>query len=267
MLLNLCLHARDAMPKGGRLTLTATNVVLGQKVFPCHLQAVSGDFVMLSVADTGAGIPVAQWERTFRRFFTGKTMDPGAGLGLLAVAGIVQEHRGFMELMSDPASGTTINIYLPAARHQETPTPARRNSGAPVGQGEHILLVDDELALLEVTKEMLEAHHYVVTCARDGASALKFYQEHQDDIDIVITDLVMPGLDGPALVHAVKRLAPDAKIICVSGLTTEEKVAELRFADVRAILRKPYMARDLLVIMREVIAGGRRTDVLVSCPA
>lgn len=254
VLLNLCVNARDAMPDGGTLTIEAANAVLDQKVFSGQPQPVSGNYVMLSVSDTGTGIPPAVQEKIFQPFFTTKDPGKGTGLGLSTVASIVRNHNGHLELASAPGQGTTFKIYLPASVQRETATAGHSPTAAPLGRGEHILLVDDELALLEMTREMLEANNYKVSSAKNGAEALSLFQQHRFDIEVIVTDLMMPGLDGPSLVRAVKEIAPEARIICVSGLASEAKLAQLNLAEVRALLRKPYLARDLLVTLREVLA-------------
>lgn len=256
VLLNLCVNARDAMPDGGTLTIEAANVVLEGKTFPGQGSVAPGKYVMLSVRDTGVGIPEPVREKIFQPFFTTKDQGKGTGLGLSTVAGIVQNHHGFIEVISAPSQGTTFMVYLPAAVQAEAPGAGTPQTTAPIGRGEHILLVEDEQALLEMTRELLEAYHYRVTSARDGAQAWLTFQTHRSSIDLVLTDLMMPVMDGPALIQAVKRISPAMPIVCVSGLSSEAKLAELNHTNVRALLQKPYTARDLLTTLHHVLASS-----------
>jgi two-component system, cell cycle sensor histidine kinase and response regulator CckA len=254
VLLNLCVNARDAMPEGGELRIEAANIVLDRKYFPGQPQPVSGPHVVLRVSDTGVGIPPTLLDKLFQPFFTTKVHGKGTGLGLSTVSNIVRSHRGFIKVSSQPGRGTSFEVYLPTATAAKSPEPVPSTAGVPIGRGEHILLVDDELAVLAMTRELLEANHYQVTTARTGDDALRFFREHAKDIDAIVTDLMMPGLDGPSLVRAVKQTAPEAPIICISGLASEEKLAELDRGAVRALLRKPYTAYDFLVTLRAALS-------------
>ena len=253
VLLNLCVNARDAMPKGGILSIASANVGLDHKSIVGQNAPVSGSYVWLCVSDTGTGIPGELLEKIFEPFFTTKTHGKGTGLGLSTVASIVRNHNGFIEVRSELGKGSHFNIYLPAVAQRETPAPGALRAPPPVGRGEHVLLVDDELALLEMMRGMLEANHYKVFCAKDGAEALTLFHAHQGEIKVIVTDLMMPVMDGPTLIRAVKQAAPGVGIVCVSGLSSEAKLAELNQADVNALLRKPFSAEELLVTLRKVL--------------
>jgi CheY-like chemotaxis protein len=253
VLLNLCVNARDAMPKGGILSIAAVNIMLDQQHFGGHLTAVSGPYVWFSVSDTGTGIPQELLEKIFEPFFTTKAHGKGTGLGLSTVASIVRNHNGFIEVHSELGKGSRFNIYLPAVTQPETPARVVLRAPPAVGRGERVLLVDDELALLEMMRGMLEANQYKVFSAKDGAEALTLFYAHQGEIKVIVTDLMMPVMDGPTLIRAVRQVAPEVRIVCVSGLSSEPKLADLNPEHVNAHLRKPFSAEDLLVTLRKVL--------------
>src|SRR5437660_1078230 len=172
VLLNLCLNARDAMPNGGTLLIEAANVVLENKLTARLTEPVSGKYVVLSVADTGSGIPPGLLDKIYEPFFTTKEPGKGTGFGLSTVMAIVQTHHGFIELTSEGGRGTVFSVYLPAARTEDTGFVKKGLPAVEMGRGETVLLVEDEAALLEITREMLEAFNFRVLTARDGGEAL-----------------------------------------------------------------------------------------------
>jgi two-component system, cell cycle sensor histidine kinase and response regulator CckA len=253
VLLNLCVNARDAMPDGGALTIEAENVVLEGKRTPLHEQPLSGPYVILSVTDTGTGIPEELLDKIFDPFFTTKESGKGTGLGLSTVRSIARNHGGFIEVQSQVGKGTTFKVYLPAAAGTETEMIRRKRSAPPVGQGELVLLVEDELALLEITKELLESFNYRVLSATDGAEAITIYRRRKGKINVVVTDLMMPIMDGAALIRALRQLDPEVKIITVSGLGSQDQLAELNNLEVQAFLTKPYTTEQLLATLRKTL--------------
>jgi PAS domain S-box-containing protein len=256
VLLNLCVNARDAMPNGGTLSLDADNVALENKSVRGMEHPLSGPFVLLKVSDTGTGIPVGLLERIFETFFTTKDADKGTGLGLSTVTNIVKNHEGFLEVSSEVDKGTSFRIYLPATGQAAQLTTEAHPVELPEGRGEQILVVDDERALLEMTRETLESYGYRVLTAGHGAEALLLYQQHGSQIAAVITDVMMPVMDGPALVRALRHLKLDVKIICISGLASEYRLAEIDSTHVSSFITKPFTSATLLTTVRQVITSN-----------
>ena len=254
VLLNLCVNARDAMTAGGTLLIEALNIVLEQKQVPGLPEPVSGPYALLTVTDTGSGIAPELLDKVFEPFFTTKTADKGTGLGLSTVLSIVKSHHGFIEVFSRVGEGTTFKVYLPATLQAQADPSAAKPLDLPAGHGEQILLVDDDHAVLEMTKEILQAFQYRVLAARDGEEALNLYRQQRTRISLIVTDLMMPVMDGPALIQKVLELDATARIVCVSGLASESKLAEVDRSQVAALLNKPYTTQRLLQTIREALA-------------
>jgi two-component system, cell cycle sensor histidine kinase and response regulator CckA len=254
LLLNLCVNARDAMPSGGTLRLEAANVELEHRQTAMLPQPVSGKFVVLSVADTGCGIPAEVQERIFEPFFTTKEPGKGTGLGLATVLAVVKTHQGFVEVASEVGRGTVFRVYLPAATTAETSFIKLGLPAMQAGRGETILVVDDEAAILEITKETLETFNYRVLTAADGSEALALYREHWREISVVVTDVIMPVMDGPALVGELRTIRPEVRIVCISGLGSKERSDEISELKPHAYLTKPYAAEKLLNTLHEIIS-------------
>jgi len=248
ILLNLFVNARDAMAKGGSISIDVGAVTLNQRPTQFHREPVSGRFVEIKVSDTGSGIPTDVLPKIFEPFFTTKEQGKGTGLGLSTVLGIVKAHGGFVEVTSESGKGTTFFIYLPAT---EIKPPAAAPSERPEslhGHNEEILIVDDEAAILEITRETLAAYNYRVLATSSGDEAVSLFAQHQTEIDLVITDILMPGMDGPALIHALRRMKPDVRLIAVSGVPSNAQKA-----DVSTFLKKPYNTATLLKAVRNVL--------------
>ena len=207
VLLNLCVNARDAMPDGGRLQIEAVNFVLDQENARSK-ELPSGPYVLLTVSDTGHGMAAEVLEKIFEPFFTTKGPGKGTGLGLSTVLGIVKTHRGKVEVSSLPGRGTTISVYLPAASGAAPLSGGPAPAQMPKGDGEFILLVDDESATLEVTRLLLEAYGYNVATATHGAEAVARYREHSAGFNAVITDIMRPVMDGPNTIQALRQIDP-----------------------------------------------------------
>jgi CheY-like chemotaxis protein len=251
---NLAVNARDAMPLGGDLTVTASNVTLDDQYSATSPEAKPGMYVLLQVTDTGQGIPPEIRDRIFEPFFTTKETGKGTGLGLSTVHAVVKSHEGFITLESELGVGTTFKVFLPAdsaLRAQETTHPFPAD--LPRGRDELVLVVDDEASICEITRETLEAFGYRVLTAADGAEAVALYAKRAQDIAVVVTDMMMPVLDGSTTIRVLLRINPAVKIVAVSGLDATENVARAASLGVRDFLAKPYAAKALLEILREVL--------------
>jgi CheY-like chemotaxis protein len=245
--MNFFVNARDAMPDGGKLTIKADNVSIDDNYARMNLDAKPGAFVRITIADSGVGISPAVINRIFEPFFTTKEHGKGTGLGLSTALGIVKGHGGFINVYSEPGRGTQFKIYLPAV---ESPFAVRADSSSALklGRGELILVVDDEIAIREITKGTLEAHGYRALTAADGTEAVALYAQHRDEIKVVLTDLMMPYMDGPSTIRALQKLNPKVRIIASSGLAENGRID-----GVKSFLPKPYTAERLLNALAEVM--------------
>lgn len=256
VLLNLCVNARDAMHGGGTLSVRGQVVELDAVYARSIPDAVPGRYLALRVSDTGSGIPPDILDRIFDPFFTTKGADKGTGLGLSTVLGIVKGHGGFVQVYSQIGKGTTFTVYLPAAAPEAdvaTRAPAVDTAEAGQGHGETILFVDDEAAVREVGRTVLERLNYQPLLATDGADGLVQAAEHRNTLRAVITDLHMPHMDGLAFVRALRRTQPDVPVVVASGRVDEAVAAELLRYGVTRRLDKPFtqaqLARELQIVL------------------
>ncbi len=253
VLMNLCVNARDAMPKGGKLTIKAENLGLDETYARTHLEAKGGPYVVIAVSDTGMGMPPGIMERIFEPFFTTKSVGKGTGLGLATVSALVKSHGGFVNVYSEVGKGTQFKIYLAASETGEV-REAEEEAELPKGSGELVLVVDDEASIRDITKETLEAFGYRVESAADGTEGVALYAEKKREIDVVLTDMMMPYMDGPVTIRALQKIDPQVKIIAMSGLAANGKSPEV--AGARLFLGKPYTAEKLLKVLHEVLTAG-----------
>ncbi|EDY17909.1 signal transduction histidine kinase, nitrogen specific, NtrB [Chthoniobacter flavus Ellin428] len=259
VLLNLCVNARDAMPGGGKLRLSATHLEVDASYASMLPEAKPGPYVLLEVADSGSGIPPEVVERIFEPFFTTKETGKGTGLGLSTVHGIVRSHGGFIKVATEPGKGTTFQVYLPASpgcsqvRDADT-----ARAEIPEGHGELILVVDDEAAVRESARHALEAFGYEVLLAADGTEALAVFVQNSGRIAAVLTDLMMPFMDGVALIHALRNIAPNTAVVASTGLGEKARLAELKALGIATVLRKPYGADLLLHTVHRALHPERR---------
>lgn len=251
VLMNLVVNARDAMPNGGILRLVAENLVIEQNYAQMNLDAQVGSYVVISISDTGKGIPPTILPRIFEPFFTTKEVGLGTGLGLSTVMGIIKRHEGFVNVYSEVGRGTQFKVYLPVVSGSHLQQ--AEDFELPIGHQEVILVVDDEALILEITKTALKAHNYKVFTANNGIEALALYTEHQDKISVVLTDMMMPSMDGSTTISTLQKLNPQLKIIAVSGLASNEQVASAAGVSVKAFLSKPYAVRELLNTINSVL--------------
>ncbi len=254
VLLNLCVNARDAMPDGGTLSVTMEDCMLDEQYVAKNIQAHAGRFVKITVTDSGTGVPLDLQDKIFEPFFTTKELTQGTGLGLSTVMAIVKSHKGIINLYSEPGKGTTFRVYLPAMEScSETWRDEPDEAVVPRGNGETILVVDDEASILAVTCQTLQAFGYHVISAADGAEAVAAYAQHRDQIAVVLTDIMMPVMDGAAVIRVLRRMNPDVKIIATSGLNTNGSAVKAPGLNVEHFLTKPFMAGTLLATLRDVL--------------
>jgi CheY-like chemotaxis protein len=241
--MNLCVNARDAMPDGGRLAVALQNVTLDEKHRTLQPEAKPGRYVLLTATDTGIGIAPENLDRIWDPYFSLKPEDQGTGLGLSTVAGIVRSHGGFTHVESRLGQGSCFEIYLPAADASAAMPRVEAVVPASNGHGETILVVDDEQAFQEITAAIFAKYGYRVLTAGDGTEALALFAQQQDAIDLVLTDMMMPCLDGPATIRGLRRIKPGLPVIATSGLIENETIAHALGG---AFLLKPFTTEKLL---------------------
>jgi two-component system cell cycle sensor histidine kinase/response regulator CckA len=254
--MNLCVNARDAMPDGGTLALKAENATLDEDFASLTPGARSGEYVCLSVTDTGMGIPPENLRRIFDPFFTTKEIGKGTGLGLATLMGILRGHGGFVQVNSQVGQGTTFKLYLPASPEAQASGTVEREILPPPGQGELILVVDDEESVRRSVQHILERHNYQVLVAAEGKEALAVFGREQAQIQAVITDMMMPGTNGRELVQALRQRNERLPILGMTGLTTG--AAGEGFDGLKvAVLSKPFSRVELLSALRDAL--GKHT--------
>jgi signal transduction histidine kinase len=253
VLMNLCVNARDAMAEGGSIMIKAENVRVDENYARMHLEAKAGRFVMITVTDTGPGMSPEVQGRIFEPFFTTKEMTKGTGLGLSTALTIVKSHGGFINVYSELHKGSQFTVYLPALDTPGTVDSAALQTDLPLGNGELILVVDDEESIREITKGTLETFGYSVLTANDGTEALAVYADKKNEIAVVLTDMVMPFMDGPATIRALQRMNPQVRIIAASGLGAGQRAGEGALEGVSVFLNKPYTAEKLLNTLANVL--------------
>ena len=254
VLMNLAVNARDAMPDGGKLTIKAENCNIDAGYARLHLDAQEGTYVLITVADTGVGIPPEIIDRIFEPFFTTKEVGRGTGLGLSTAIGIVKSHGGFVDVVSDmrrETRGTQVKVFFPAS--ETTATATEKTEETPQGHGELILIVDDETSILEVTKTTLETYNYRVLTANNGIDAIAVYAQHLNEIDLVLMDIMMPSMDGKTAIRTLKQINPDVKIIALSGIISSQEIIDEIDDNITAFMPKPYTNDDLLRTIERVV--------------
>jgi CheY-like chemotaxis protein len=257
ILMNLAVNARDAMLDGGTLSITTSSVQIDEAYAQTHPEARSGQFLALMVADTGCGMDAATMGRIFEPFFTTKEVGKGTGLGLATVYGIVKQHEGWIEVASELGGGTTFTIFFPARSEPVGPIHTGVTTVATVrGGNETILVVEDEPVLRDMAHVILEDCGYSVIEARSGVQALEVWNNHPGDIDLVLTDVVMPeGMSGVELAKRLLPVHPALKIIFASGYSMDELDTDFLNEGHASFLQKPYTHVSLAKAVRECLDG------------
>jgi two-component system cell cycle sensor histidine kinase/response regulator CckA len=252
VLMNLCLNARDAMPKGGQLIIETQNVAIDEEYCRHHPEGRSGSYVLLSVSDTGSGMDAGTIEHIFEPFFTTKEVGKGTGLGLATVFGIVKQHEGFINVYSEPGKGTTFRVYLPSASGE-----AERLNGEAGGQlqkgTETILVAEDNESLRELAQENLDALGYRLILASNGIEAVELFKANAKKIDLVILDVVMPAMSGPDAYLEMRQLRPDLPVLFTTGYTAEAAAVTSMVEKGAALLQKPYGSKSLSRAIRSAL--------------
>lgn len=251
VLLNLFINAADAMPEGG--TITVRTAPFKGSAAPPAVAPNNGDWVLTAVADTGMGIDQANIEHIFDPFFTTKDMGHGTGLGLASVYGIIKSHGGHIAVASEKDKGTTFNIYLPAAEGRDSEVLEDVRESLKVGSGT-VLLVDDEEIVLEVGMQMLQAMGYTVLGAAGGNEAVQMFEEHADNIDLVILDMIMPGMGGGKTFDAIKTIDTDVRVLLSSGYSEDSQAKEILKRGCAGFIQKPFRMGELGAKIKEVMA-------------
>jgi PAS domain S-box-containing protein len=250
---NLCVNARDAMPNGGILTISAQNQVFDRNNLKMNLEAKIGNYVVITISDTGCGMSPQVKERIFEPFFTTKESGKGTGLGLSSAIGIVKNHGGFVNVQSAVEQGSQFQVWLPAIDTEATPESSEFQIVR--GNGELILVVDDEPSIREMTKTSLLTYNYNVLTASDGVEALSIYEQHKDAIAVVLMDMQMPSMNGLKVISILRQINPELKIIAISGLASNRKLLKDFKIEVQAFLFKPYTIEELLDTIRLLISS------------
>ena len=249
MLLNLCLNARDAMPQGGQLIIETQNVTLSEEKTHTELNLEAGQYVLLSVTDTGIGMDAETQQRLFEPFFT--TKEHGRGLGLAMVYGIVRGHGGAIHVYSEPSQGSTFKVYLPVAgRVTEDTVPEEVKT---LGGSETVLVVEDEESVRALLRRILEEGGYTVLLAANGVEAVERYAERSTEIDLVVLDIIMPQMGGRETYERLREINPEVKVLLSSGYSENGQAQDILAAGARGFLQKPYDLRAVLHNVREAL--------------
>ena len=252
VIVNLVVNARDAMPRGGRISIETANVHLDERRIHRHPDVEAGEYVRLAVTDTGEGMDSATLPRIFEPFFTTKRIGEGTGLGLATVYGIVQQSHGLIEVTSAPGRGTTVEVFLPQAQAVRPVEPEEAASTSR-GGNETVLLVEDEPAVRELITEVLKREGYHVTAAGNAEEALEFIARNCGTVDLLLTDVVLPGLDGAELADRLRETCPDTKVLFMSGYADDRLSFRGVLKEGTRLLEKPLTNRALITKVREVL--------------
>jgi PAS domain S-box-containing protein len=252
VIMNLLVNARDAMPNGGKIKISARNIYLDKTFVMMNPEAIPGNYVLISILDSGTGIPKHLIDKIFEPFFTTKEVGKGTGLGLSTTIGIIKSHSGFINVTSKERHGTEFKIYLPVSVVNEDINSNIDSEIDFTGNGETILLIEDEFSIVEAAKQTLEMHNYNVLKAYDGVEGLTLYVQNHENIKLVITDIMLPIMDGNQLVKAIFKINPGERIIAMSGV--EKSTTMNEYGDRIKFLNKPFIGKTLLMAIKEKLS-------------
>ena len=255
LLSNLLINARAAIEGVGRVTIETDNVTFDEAYCNDHAGFVPGDFVLLAASDGGCGMDRNTLENIFEPFFTTKAVGQGTGLGLSTVYGIVKQNDGVINVYSEPDKGTTFQIYLPRHGRETAVITAKDQENVPVSQGETVLIVEDEISLLDLTRRFLDRLGYAVLEASTPARAMDLARDHKGKIHLLITDVVMPEMNGKDLAERLQALYPDLRGLFMSGYTTNVIAHRAVLNEGVHFMQKPFFIKDLAVKVREALDG------------
>jgi PAS domain S-box-containing protein len=253
ILANLCLNARDAIANGGKITLETGSTVIDASYCAEHIEATPGEYVFLSVSDDGRGMDKKTLAHIFEPFFTTKEVGKGTGLGLAMVYGIVKQNNGFVYAYSEPGVGTTLRIYLPQVATETGEFPVAGKAETPKSRGETVLLVEDEPSLNEMFELFLQDLGYSVLSAKSPEEALKLFAGHSGDIQLLLTDVIMPGMNGKQLAKQISAIKPDVKVLFMSGYSANEVSERGRLEQKTAFIAKPFTRDELARKVRDIL--------------
>ncbi len=253
VILNLCVNARDAISDGGKISIIASNVEIDPSFAAMNLEAGDGPHVCIEVRDTGTGIPKEIMDRIFDPFFTTKSTGKGTGLGLPTSLAIIRSHGGFIRASSSLEAGSRFRVYLPAASEVAPQLPPDEDREPLRGTGETILVVDDEAAIREVTRRTLEVFGYRVVVAATGEEALRLFKDIPLEIDVVLTDMMMPGMDGQTTISRLREINPAVRIIATSGVRASRTLVASTLASPVVFLEKPHSSATLLECLHRLM--------------
>lgn len=254
-ILNICINGRDAMPQGGTLTIKTENVHLNVKDVQFYIDVPPGEYVLVSVSDTGIGMDRETREHIFDPFFT--TKRKGTGLGLSLVYGIIKKHNGFIQVQSRPGKGSRFLVYLPACAGPDRCT--ERKEVVRLRRGSELLMVvDDDPMIIDLAREILRRHGYAVLTASGGDEAIGLYEQRSKDIAAVVLDMVMPGMDGRTVFRRLREINPAVKVIASSGYSHERDADDLLKQGAEGFVQKPYRVAELVKAVGDVIEGNAR---------
>jgi len=253
IMMNLGVNARDAMPEGGSMIFETENVILAEEYCKTHLGSKPGQYVKLSISDTGQGMDKETLRHIFEPFYTTKDIGKGTGLGLAMVYGIVKSHSGYIMCYSEPDEGTIFKIYFPIIEKEPKRVESKKEKVPIKGGNETILLVDDEEAIRELAEDILTRFGYTVLMASDGETALEIYREKKEEINLVILDIIMPGMGGRKCLEELLKMNPKSRIIIASGYSINGPAKKVLEAGAKGFISKPYDMRGMLQTVRKIL--------------